>query len=118
MLGNYWKNFIQLVLTMWRDDMTTWLRERSSEAGKRSPDAYDWKEEHKLKMIKEMIEKYVWKLYPIQRINYIRNSFMDGPIKIGNLVWVASEFGRQTKELYVGQILTVKDFMHFHSVHA
>ncbi len=92
--------------------MTSWLIERSSEAKKRAfaLEAYAWTEKHKMKMIKEMVENYAWKLFPIQRINYIRNSFMDGPVKIGNLIWVASEFGRPNKQLYVGRILTVEHF--------
>ncbi len=87
--------------------MTSGLKEQSKIAKMRSSDAYNWTAKDKLDMVKEMVQEYIWKILALQRIHILRNSFLDGPIKNGKIVWALTNFGRKQKETVIGKVLTV-----------
>ncbi len=102
-----WNAFHDLILKMWRDDFTGWTKRRSYAARKMSEDAYEWTEGQKSKIIHELVKSFIWRIHIIQRMHLLHNSFMDGPIKIGNTVWALSTFNGGRAQVHVGKVLCV-----------
>ncbi len=119
-LKKTWPFLRKLILDLWRDDYTRQIVRKLRHDDKiRLPrEPSDWSNDKKEEIIRNMLDYGDWSVKIINRLNYYRHSFLDGPLRVGNVVWALTNINYDRPTLLLGRILQVKGiFFWFHFLH-
>ncbi len=107
-LQQLWPEFRALVMSLWRSEYTRGIRATLRGTFNLPAEPGDWTAAIKCKIIEKMIEIDEWQIKVIKRLNYMRNAYLDGPLRMGDYAWALTQFNCAVPSLVFGKVSLVK----------